>query len=153
MATIKQSNPSSLTILNARLKELDGKDARAGWFESAKYPDGTPVAYVAAIHEFGSPVNNIPPRPFMRPAVAENTPEWRDLMAQGARALLKGTRTLTDVMNMIGTRAAGDIAKAIEAVDSPPLKPATIARKGFSKPLVETGLMLQTVSHTVEDSK
>ncbi len=34
-----------------------GGVVNVGWFTNAKYPDGTPVAYVAAIQEYGATIN------------------------------------------------------------------------------------------------
>lgn len=132
------------------LRELDGYVGKTGWFETAKYEDGTPVAYVASIHEFGSPEQGIPPRPTMRPTAAQNEQEWAALMGQGARAVLRGERAPSDVLELIALRAASDVGDAIRTLTSPPLKPATIERKGFPKPLVDTGLMLQSVTGVVE---
>ncbi len=55
---------SNLKRLQKALSAADKSDLQVGWFESAKYDDGTPVAGVAAIQEFGSAKNRIPPRPF-----------------------------------------------------------------------------------------
>ncbi|ATJ91544.1 hypothetical protein HK16_05810 [Acetobacter senegalensis] len=48
--------------IRAYLKELEGKvqnakAVKAGFLEGATYPDGTPVAYIASIQEFGGKVN------------------------------------------------------------------------------------------------
>ena len=132
------------------MRELDGFVGKTGWFETAKYEDDTPVAYVASIHEFGSPEQGIPPRPTMRPTAAQNEQDWGALMGQGARAVLRGERAPSDVLELVALRAASDVGDAIRTLTSPPLKPATIERKGFSKPLVDTGLMLQSVTGVVE---
>lgn len=153
MAKLIRQNQKAFETIVSQIKELEGKQVQAGWFASAVYYDGTPVAYVASIQEFGSPANNIPPRPFMRPAVAQNKNAWLALMQQGAKAIIRGGQTLGQVMGKLGQRASDDIAKSIEAVDSPPLKPATIRRKGFAKPLVDSGIMLQSVTYVVEDEK
>jgi len=164
MATVKRDNPKAFDTLNARLKELEGKQAKVGWFATSKYEDGTPVAYIAAIQEFGSPKNNIPPRPFMRPTVIHQKNEWIQLLTSGARSILAGKSSITTVMNAIGLKASADIAKSITQVFSPPLKPATIAARKrkradkktlglLTKPLVDTGLMLNTVTYVVEDDK
>lgn len=162
---------ATLQRLQVALRELDGITGKTGWFETAKYADGTPVAYVAAIQEFGAVLRPddglglasqwmgenegpaggfIPPRPFMRPAVAKHGQEWMDLLAKGAKAALAGKFTAVEVMESVALRAAGDIGKQISAVMTPPLAPSTIAAKGFSKPLVDTGLMLQSVTGIAE---
>lgn len=148
MTVRRVKGPASIDTIVAALNGLDGIEGKVGWFETAHYPDGTPVAYVAAIHEHGA--GPIPARPFMRPAVAENGANWMDLMAQGAKAAVNGTMSPVAVLEAVTLKAAGDVGKAIRAVTSPPLKPMTIARKGFDKPLVDTGQMLQSVTGKVE---
>ncbi|MDN5158227.1 hypothetical protein LVK59_28730, partial [Escherichia coli] len=41
------------------------------------------------------------------------------------------------------------IKESIRAFESPPLSPITIARKGFDKPLIDTGDMQKSVSYEV----
>jgi len=143
--------------LTAALKELDGLQAKTGWFETAKYATGVNVAQVAAVHEFGATITHengaksvIPARPFMRPTVAEKGSEWVDMLAAGARSVLTGGATAPQVMEVVALRAAADVAKTISKITSPPLSPLTIARKGSTKPLVDTGQMIQAVTGIVE---
>lgn len=68
-------------------KEFADKVAKIGWFPSAQYEDGTSVAYVAAIQEFGAPEVKIPPRPFMQPSIQTHMPEWRAYMLKGVQAV------------------------------------------------------------------
>jgi hypothetical protein len=172
MATVRRTNPAAFDTLRAHLKELDGITAKAGWFESSKYESGQSVAEIAAIQEFGAHITRfgskagdytvvIPPRPFMRPTVARESQNWMNLLASGARAVLKGNTTAIDVMNSVASRAAGDIAKSIAQVFSPPLKPSTIAARrrrlsdkttigNLDKPLVDSGIMITSVTHTVD---
>lgn len=148
---VKRSGPGVARFV-AALKELDGLQAKTGFFETAKYDDGTPVAYVATIHEFGYPEGGIPMRAFMRPTVADKGQSWLDMLAQGSKSILTGGATPHQVLEAVALRAAGDVGKTIASVTSPPLSPLTIARKGSKKPLVETGLMLQSVTGIVEPS-
>lgn len=148
MSVRRVRGPASASRAVAVLNGLDGIEGKVGWFESARYKDGTPVAYVATIHEHGA--GPIPARPFMRPAVAEHGPAWMQTMAEGARAALAGSVSPEAVLEAVTLRAAGDVGKAIKAVTSPALKPMTIKRKGFAKPLVDTGQMLQSVTGKVE---
>lgn len=163
MAQVKQSNPQAFRVLTDRLKEIDGKQLQVGWFASSVYPNGTPVALVASAQEFGSTINNIPPRPFMRPTIAREESAWKALLLSGSKAVLKGNSTVDDVYNALGLQAAGDIAKTIASITTPPLKPATIAARArkrkdrtitdtLKKPLVDTALMINTVTHVVEDT-
>jgi hypothetical protein len=167
--------------LNAALKELDGVKGAVGWFETAKYADSTPVAYVACIQEFGD--GKIPPRPFMRPTMAAQQQVWADLARAWSRRVIRGEVSAIAMMDRVGLQAAGDISKTIANITTPPLSPVTIelrrrAREGDTingravgeaaqavqsgdapggnagasenKPLVFSGIMLATLTHTVE---
>jgi len=150
-------SPEKLKVI---LDGLDGKRGKVGFFESSKYEDGTPVAYVAAIQEFGSPRNSIPPRPFMRPTIKNNKEEWARISAAGSKSALSGKTTIGNVLEAICLRAVGDIQKTISEIQTPPLKPATIAARArkrasgqaSAKPLIDTRLMFDSVQSVVEDA-
>lgn len=146
---VKRSGPGTAKVA-ATLKGLNGLEGKVGWFEGATYPDGTSVAYVATIHEFGT--SRIDARPFMRPAVADHGQEWMDNLAVGARQAMTTGGSARDVMEAVALAAAGNVGEKIVAVTSPALSPVTVARKGFSKPLVDTGQMLQAVTGKVEST-
>lgn len=131
--------------------------AKVGWFASAKYPNGTPVAYVAAIQEFGH--GAIPPRPFMRPTIAENDNRWRALLRAQMKTLADGKK-VKQVLTVLASTVEGNIAKAISKVTDPPLKQSTIDRRFHSKkgsvsvkPLVDTRLMFNSITSVVEDKR
>lgn len=183
MAEITRDNPNAFKALADQLDALDGVEGKVGWFESATYPDGTPVAYVAAIQELGSPANNIPSRSFMRSTALEQDAKWRDVANTVSARVLQGKMTPAQAMEVLTLQAEGDIAHKIATIQAPPLSPITlgarkyrsmgktvtgrtigeIARKltegkldisGIStKPLVDSAIMVNTLSHTVESSK
>ncbi|UNY40207.1 structural protein [Pseudomonas phage vB_PcuM_ KLEP17-4] len=132
---------------------------QVGWFDTAQYEDGTPVAYVAAIQEFGYPKGGIPPRPFLRPTIEQQRNAWRDSIAAGMRTVLEGKRSAREVLERVGMLAAGNVSESIAAVTSPALKQSTLdARQrrkktpGVSnKPLVDTGLLIQSVDSKVTE--
>jgi len=120
---------------------------KVGFMENATYPDGTSVALVAAVQEFGSPANNIPPRPFFRNMVAEKSGEWPDAIA----ALLKAHNyDAAAVLNLTGGAISGQLQASIASFDSVPLKPSTVKAKGFDKQLVDTGNMMKSVTFIVD---
>lgn len=139
------------------LEQLQHREIQIGFFETAVYPDGTPVAYVAAIQEFGS--GPIPPRPFLRPAAADNQDKWGNLAASGIKAALREAIQLDYALGQVGFVGAGDVQNAIKAVQSPGLADSTIRNRRTRtnknknqsvKPLVDTGQMLQSVTSKVE---
>lgn len=182
MADVKQSNPKAFEQLDIKLKDLEGFETRVGWHEGDNYPDGTPLAYVAAIQELGW--GPIPPRPFMRPAARKNETKWKDVAGFGANKVLAGQWTGRQAMDALGEIAKEDIASSIAAVNAPPLSEITlVARKwrregkkitgatigeiaqrlasgenidvsGVStKPLQDTGLLLAKVRYVTVSSK
>jgi len=156
--TVVKHTPGASKALRIAIKELEDKTVKAGWFDTTRYDDGTPAAYVATIQEFGYPAADIPPRPFMRPTVDNKTPEWRKLLAAGSKEIINGKLTVANMLESFGKSVAGDIQESIAAVTQPPLKASTIAARrrkrksqGVStKPLVDTGLMIQSVDSKVE---
>lgn len=120
---------------------------RVGFLQGATYPDGTPVAMVAAIQNFGAPRAGIPPRPFFSNMVDDKSGEWSGAMA----GLLKQTGyDVEKSFELLGDGIAGQLRQSIVDFSGVPLKPATIARKGFSKELIDTGHMLNSVSFEVK---
>lgn len=139
--------------LEQKLAELaaslgDGKTLRVGFLEGATYPDGTSVPMVAAANEFGDPAMNRPPRPFFRRMIAEKSPDWPSDIGRIALAVNYDATTLFSLM---GERIKDQLQGSIREFSDPALAPSTIARKGFSKPLIETSHMLNSVDYDIKD--
>lgn len=158
-------------------RALHGKVGKVGWVKRTVYPpkqmkkDGKlighylpmSVAHVAAIQEFGYAPKKIPPRSFMRTTIAEKQVSWKKIAYYGAQQIVAGKASASSMMEKIGAKAAGDIRRKIGTITQPPLRPATIARRLASrsntstlgkldKPLVDTRLMINTLTHSVEDA-
>lgn len=130
---------------------------QAGFFDTAQYPDGTPVAYVAAIQEYGTP--QTPPRPFIRPTIAERRKSWAEQLRIGFQKSLEGKIAPRTVLEAVGEGVRGDIRKTISQVNTPVLANSTIqarrTRKVNSnqsvKPLIDTGKMRDSVEYIVTE--
>lgn len=129
--------------------EFENMVAQIGFPSGINYEDGTSVAYVAAIQEFGAPAVKIPARPFMQPTVRQKKDEWVKIVSKYLPQVVLGKKTAFDVLDLVGRVAAADIKTTISSIYSPPNAPATIKRKGSSKPLIDTGLMLASVQNAV----
>lgn len=145
-----QMSDKILDALNNIASNLSDKQLKVGFIDGATYPDGTPVAMVAATNEYGNPANNQPPRPFFRNAIAEHESEWMDAISRG---LQKGV-PLDDVLAVVGEMAVGDVVQSIATLMDPPLSPATIASRkskgnASTKPLVDTKVMIRDVHYEV----
>ncbi|TCJ96148.1 hypothetical protein EV694_1700 [Volucribacter psittacicida] len=147
------------------VKSGEQKSVRVGVIENQHYENGNPVAYIAAIQEYGS--EHIPPRPFFRPTIATKKTTW----AGKATALLKRGNDVESVLEILGEIAAADIVETISNIHSPPLSLATkIARnrkahqknakgrrkrpKSVSiKPLIDSGLLVTSISSQVVEGE
>ncbi|MCG8433486.1 MAG: hypothetical protein MJA83_05600 [Gammaproteobacteria bacterium] len=98
---------------------------------------GITTSTLATIHEFGAPSVNIPERAFLRGTFDRNSKKYEALFSKAARSLARGRRT-RPMIKKIGEIAVADVVQTINSsIDLAPLKPATIAREGSSKPLLE----------------
>ena len=136
------------------IKDITSKSLKVGWDKNATHDDGTPVSMVAYQNEFGNMARNIPPRPFMRPAVDNNT--WSKQFSLLLKPVLRGNSTATTAFKQTGLIIEGDIKQAITEVTAPALAQSTIKarqRRGSNstKPLQDTGVMIRTVSNEVKD--
>lgn len=139
--------------LEAKLAELaeklgDGKTLRVGFLEGATYPDGQSVPMVAAANEYGDPAMNRPPRPFFRNMIAEKSPEWPQDIAKIAEATGYDAETM---LGLMGEHIKGQLQQSIRELMEPPLSPVTIEKKGFDKPLIWQGVMINSVDYDVTD--
>lgn len=157
-----------IDALRVAVKGLDGQEGRVGWFPSAVYEGGQPVAGVAAVHEFGSPSRGIRPRLGMRALAREKQEDWKQTILRIAAAVTRGEMAPGSMTEALSMAAAGHLRAAISKVTSPALKPATIAARkrklarksskwrkggagvaGIAKPLVDSAILLNTVSYEV----
>ena len=152
---ITQDNSGS-EALEKLADQIKKSKIEVGFFESAKYPDGTPVAYVAAIQEFGYPAGNIPSRPFFRNAISQND-GWKPLATKAMSAVVEGRIELNQALNQMGLKMAADVKDSITDGSYEALKQSTLdARQSrkrtqgvASKPLIDTAQMLQSVTYAV----
>jgi len=135
--------------LAAIAKRLGGNPVvHVGFLEGSRYSDGTSLPMVAAINEFGAPSRGQPPRPFMRNTVAKHKAEW----PKAAAALLKANDyDIAKTLALVGEGIKGQMQQEITDFKDPPNAPSTIARKGFNKPLIDTGFMRNTIGVEVKD--
>lgn len=164
LASKRQPVAGGLKDLIQRVDELDNFSVRIGWFSSSQHPTkggGTiPMATIAVQNEYGAPP--IPPRPFIRPALAKNRDVWRETIKRGAKAVIHGSLSDDQLMEAIGLSVSGHIRASIASVTAPPLSQRTIAARlavradkstigSLTKPLVFEGLLLNSVSYAIRD--
>lgn len=132
----------SLSAALSKYKDMNAS-VRVGVLENATYPDGTPVAMVAFWNEYGTRTS--PVRAFFRTTVSENKKNW----VLSVQNLMKMHNDPKQVMGLIGVHMQEQIVQSINTWSDPPNSAYTIAKKGFDKPLVETGLLMRSIKSEV----
>lgn len=118
---------------------------------TGSYEDGAPIAVIAAVQEFGSADGVIPERSFLRVPLRQNVEDFRAVWRALIPKVVRGELTMHQVMSQIGAKAAGVSQEAIESGIGPANAPSTVARKGSSKPLIDSGALRQSITYIVED--
>lgn len=147
--TVKITGGDKLEAALAEIRKKVGHDTvQVGILEGSTYPDGTSVPMVAAAQEFGT--DTIPPRPFMRNAVRNNSPRWGELLGAALKmSELDGEKALM----VTGLKIASQVQDEIVATNDPPLAPSTVKTKGFNTALVDIGTLLNSVGSEVGDDR
>lgn len=122
-----------------------GGEVRVGYLSGATYPDGTSVALVGALNEFGT--RRAPPRPAIRRMIAAKSADW----PASAATILKHTNNdVPRTLQLLGEGIRGQWMQSIRDLWDPPLAPSTVKRKGFEKPLIATSTMINSVGIEVK---
>lgn len=114
------------------------------------YEEPVSIIDVAGWMEFGT--EDIPARSFIRAWFDEASPKLRADFVKLLQAVVKGTRTKEEILELVGLRGQAGIQARIAAGIDPPLAASTIAAKGSSKPLIHTGQLRSSVSFAVRES-
>lgn len=114
--------------------------------DATSYPDGTSVAMVAAMNEFGVPSHKQPPRPFFRTMISQKSPGWARAVADLMRA---NDMNVAKVLDLEGQGIKSQLQQSIEDLTDPPLAPSTVRAKGFAKPLIDTNHMVDSADYEV----
>ena len=161
---LTESEPSLEKILKC-LSRLRSTRVEVG------LPDSAPARsrFLLAIHEHGSPVMHIPPRPVVQPALSN--PQVRASMAEAltsaCEAASRGDEAgMEEAFSGAGEAGVQGIRSYIDSGISPPNAPVTVSGgwiynrvakkgvhvsgKGFNKPLYETGALAESFDYEVK---
>lgn len=146
------------SILDA-LKTLANKDVLVGIPESKDERDDGDIgnAAIGYINENGSPAQNIPPRPHLKPGVKSVEQDFMPHLKTAAQKALEGNAEgAVTSLDRAGIVAANGVKRYITITGFTPLADATIAnrlRRGRTgnKPLIDTGEYRRSITHIVRD--
>lgn len=106
---------------------------------------------LAAIHEFGAPLANVPERSFIRSTVDSELKVWQRLLGKLGGSIYALELPVEGALEIVGLKMSSDIQRTINKgrPEWDDLKPATIARKASAKALIDTRELLRSVKHYV----
>lgn len=114
--------------------------------------DNLSVAQVWQWQEEGVPAQNIPTRPAIR--VGFMAPIKKGLydsyFVESIQRIAEGKSTFKQEYTRIGAMARADLKEAVEMWDSPRNSPYTVDLKGFDNPLIDSGLLYESIDFKVD---
>lgn len=151
-AKVTQKNPGWLAALLRRYKN---EDVLAVGYPASEtggitYPDGTPVILVAAVNNYGSQSRGIPARPFMQEgAKAAIAGEAGQIAAALVPALNREEITAFEILRQMGPYAEAAFKGVFTGHEWQPNAPYTVEQKGSEQPLIDTGLLRNSLTHVL----
>lgn len=111
---------------------------------------GVSVVDYAMYNEFGT--RNIPARPFMATTYAQYGDQMSQFIDYLASRMFVGLISADRVLRVIGESYQAKVQMTIRNAKewAVPNAPGTIAQKGSSSPLIDTGRMIQSVRYEIE---
>ena len=126
--------------------DLDGSFTKVG-IQKGTPSDapGVDMVTVAAANEFGT--SRIPARPFLANAFEKNKEEIYKFAALEWNKVIDNERSAKRSLGLIGVWYQSKIQESIRNGNFTPNSPETIASKGSSKPLIDTGQLINSIRH------
>lgn len=123
----------------------------------ATYPNGTKLSDVATWNNYGT--ETIPPRPVFRIAAEKIVGSeefnksirayFRNIMVNPIKS--EHERLEAELLRKIGQQSAAEAKRIINGGSELQHNvPATVMKKGFDKPLYETGLLIKNIDYEIE---
>lgn len=153
--------------METSIKQLDGKTVSVGVL------GGGEQAWIASIQEYGCTIKVtdkmraylaatglhlkkttthivIPERAFLRNGYDEGKDEVLDKTQRLVGDVVGGTLSADQLCELVGMLLSSKIKDYVTELSSPPNHPYTVANKGSSNPLVDSGSMIGAISYKVE---
>lgn len=130
-----------------QVAKAKGSSVKVGILSDAQpHPDdGADMALIAAANEFGTSDGRIPPRPFIRGAFDANQRGLTQTASRLFGLIMEGKLTSRRALALMGEEHQGQVQEYLQALDTPPNAPRTVAQKGSSNPLVDEGHLLESI--------
>lgn len=151
-----QIDDRALQALKKRLAQFNAAKVEVGILAAhggaLKPPGGDlTLAEIGLLHEYGDPASGLPERSFIRKTALDQAKKIADFEAKLMTLVIDGKLTPMRGLALLGAMMAAEVKKTITGgrVGGPPLAPSTIAAKGSSKPLIDTGTLVGAINFEV----
>lgn len=114
------------------------------------HSEGLTVGDIGTFHEFGT--QTVPQRSYIRAWFDERQDFIASTLRTQFAAVVAGKRPVEQAAERVALALEGDVKQRILENIPPPLKPATIKRKGSSLALVDTGALRNAIRAVVKRS-
>lgn len=138
--------------LRSEVKRLERRGAKVGVIGQTAAADhgGLTNAELAAVHEFGTRDGRIPERSFIRGAFRDRREKLEAMLRRQVKGILSLQLTADQALGQLALFGAGAIKTYITHEGTfAALAPSTIEAKGSSKPLVDTGQLVGSITGAV----
>lgn len=135
--------------LTVGIHEADGAAVK----ESPDGSESTTLIDVGIIHEYGAPEAGIPERSFIRAWADESRERHVAESREVGKLVVEGKLDAETALKRLGLRRQAEVQKRISEGIDPPLSEETIARKGSSKPLINTGQLRSAITNEVKKTR
>lgn len=147
---IKTTNGKGIKDLLKKVKKPG--TVAVGIIDPGLHGDGPfNTAEIGYVHEFGSSDGRVPERSFIRSTLKVDRKEIISLSKRLLKKIINNEMTLEKGLGLLGLDVSDKISQRIVEIRTPPNKPNTIARKGSSNPLVDTGQLKNSITHKVQE--
>lgn len=102
------------------------------------------MAQLGAIQHFGT--QTIPARPWLDVGVKSGAQDYLEVIENNSD-------DIDNALEIIGQIAVGKVQQYMTDLQDPPNAPSTIAKKGSSNPLIDTGALRQSVTYSITNTK
>lgn len=148
---VKDTQLRGLQALAKRVQQ-GTQQVHVGVPEGLREADGTSLALVATVNEFGSADGTIPERSYIRAALRSRTNQayFKQVNAANLLRVIRGTLTMSAALGQLGAVAAARVKAKMRSGPFAPNAPATIRAKGEGKPpLFDSATLYQAITWIV----
>jgi hypothetical protein len=126
--------------------EFRGKDGSSADGQAKDGPEGLTVVEVGIFHEFGF---GVPKRSFIRDGFDESERALKTLGRRLAVGVVDAKITKRTWLLAMGSKARSSFIRRINKGIAPGLSEVTIARKGSSRALIDTGQLKGSITYSL----